>query len=49
MWARTLGCLLLSVTLSGMAQALFIGGSAVLIALQAYERLQHPQPVAFSG
>ena len=32
-------------SLAGMAQALFIGGSAVLIALQAYERLQHPEPV----
>ena len=28
-----------------MAQALFIGGSAVLIALQAFERLKHPEPV----
>jgi len=32
-------------SLAGMAQALFIGGSAVLIALQAYERLKHPEPV----
>ncbi|MDI2592148.1 cation diffusion facilitator family transporter [Pseudomonas sp. N3-W] len=32
-------------SLSGMAQALFIGGSAVLIALQAIERLKHPEPV----
>ena len=32
-------------SLAGMAQALFIGGSAVLIALQAFERLQHPEPV----
>lgn len=32
-------------SLSGMAQALFIGGSAVLIAYQAFERLQHPEPV----
>jgi ferrous-iron efflux pump FieF len=32
-------------SLSGMAQALFIGGSAVLIALQAFERLKHPEPV----
>ena len=32
-------------SLSGMAQALFIGGSAVLIAFQAYQRLQHPEPV----
>jgi cation diffusion facilitator family transporter len=32
-------------SLAGMAQALFIGGSAVLIALQAYERIQHPEPL----
>ncbi|KIF57052.1 cation diffusion facilitator family transporter [Pseudomonas fluorescens] len=32
-------------SLAGMAQALFIGGSAVLIALQAYERLKHPEPL----
>jgi len=32
-------------SLAGMAQALFIGGSAVLIALQAYERLRQPLPV----
>jgi ferrous-iron efflux pump FieF len=32
-------------SLSGMAQALFIGGSAVLISLQAIERLKHPEPV----
>jgi len=32
-------------SLAGMAQALFIGGSAVLIALQAYDRLKHPEPV----
>lgn len=32
-------------SLSGMAQALFIGGSAVLIALQAIDRLKHPEPV----
>lgn len=32
-------------SLAGMAQALFIAGSAVLIALQAYQRLQHPEPV----
>ncbi|WP_434571644.1 cation diffusion facilitator family transporter [Pseudomonas sp. Z3-8] len=32
-------------SLAGMAQALFIGGSAVLIALQAYERLKQPLPV----
>ena len=32
-------------SLAGMAQALFIGGSSVLIAFQAYDRLQHPEPV----
>ena len=32
-------------SLSGMAQALFIGGSAVLIAVQAFDRLQHPEPI----
>jgi ferrous-iron efflux pump FieF len=32
-------------SLAGMAQALFIGGSALLIAFQAYERLQAPQPL----
>ncbi|MFJ4248778.1 cation diffusion facilitator family transporter [Pseudomonas sp. NPDC089741] len=32
-------------SLAGMAQALFIGGSAVLIAFQAYERLHYPQPL----
>ena len=32
-------------SLAGMAQALFIGGSAILIALQAYDRLKHPEPV----
>ncbi|CAI8705822.1 MULTISPECIES: cation diffusion facilitator family transporter [Pseudomonas] len=32
-------------SLAGMAQALFIGGSAVLIAFQAYERIQHPEPL----
>lgn len=32
-------------SLAGMAQALFIAGSAVLIAFQAFERLQHPEPV----
>ena len=32
-------------SLAGMAQALFIGGSAVLISLQAIERLKHPEPV----
>ncbi|UST58233.1 cation diffusion facilitator family transporter [Pseudomonas moraviensis] len=30
-------------SLAGMAQALFIGGSAVLIAFQAYQRLQTPE------
>lgn len=32
-------------SLAGMAQALFIGVSAVLIAFQAVERLKHPEPV----
>ncbi len=32
-------------SLAGMAQALFIGASAVLIAFQAYERIQHPEPL----
>lgn len=32
-------------SLAGMAQALFIGGSAVLIGLQAFERLKNPLPV----
>ncbi|WP_053144211.1 cation diffusion facilitator family transporter [Pseudomonas sp. P97.38] len=32
-------------SLAGMAQALFIGGSAVLIGLQAIERLKQPVPV----
>lgn len=32
-------------SLAGMAQALFIADSAVLIAFQAYQRLQHPEPV----
>ncbi|MBV4486692.1 cation diffusion facilitator family transporter [Pseudomonas sp. SWRI153] len=32
-------------SLAGMAQALFIGGSAVLIAFQAYARLQTPEPL----
>ncbi|AQT12229.1 MULTISPECIES: cation diffusion facilitator family transporter [Pseudomonas] len=32
-------------SLAGMAQALFIAGSAVLIAFQAAQRLQHPEPV----
>ncbi|MDR2308971.1 MAG: cation diffusion facilitator family transporter [Paucimonas sp.] len=31
--------------LAGMAQALFIGVSAVLIGIQAFERLQSPQPL----
>ncbi|MFK0089031.1 cation diffusion facilitator family transporter [Pseudomonas sp. NPDC090755] len=31
--------------MAGMAQALFIGVSAVLIGVQAVERLQHPQPL----
>lgn len=31
--------------LAGLAQALFVGASAVLVALQAIERLQHPQPL----
>lgn len=31
--------------LAGLAQALFVGASAVLVALQAFERLQHPQPL----
>ena len=32
-------------SLAGMAQALFIGVSAVLIAFQAFERLKNPEPV----
>ncbi|NWD70456.1 cation diffusion facilitator family transporter [Pseudomonas gingeri] len=32
-------------SLSGMAQALFIAVSAVLIAVQAFERLKNPEPV----
>ncbi|MEX5668638.1 cation diffusion facilitator family transporter [Pseudomonas neuropathica] len=32
-------------SLAGMAQALFIGGSAVLIAFQAFERLKTPEPI----
>lgn len=32
-------------SLAGMAQALFISGSAVLIALQAIERIRHPEPI----
>ena len=32
-------------SLAGMAQALFIGVSAVLIAIQAFDRLKHPEPV----
>lgn len=35
--------------LAGIAQALFIGGSAVLIGIQAVERLQQPQPLAATG
>ncbi|RJG12089.1 cation diffusion facilitator family transporter [Pseudomonas cavernicola] len=35
--------------LSGMAQALFIAVSAVLVAIQAVERLQHPQPLGAPG
>ncbi|MEE1950632.1 cation diffusion facilitator family transporter [Pseudomonas alcaligenes] len=31
--------------LAGLAQALFVGASAVLVAVQAIERLQHPQPL----
>ena len=31
-------------SLAGMAQALFIGVSAVLIAFQAFDRLKHPEP-----
>lgn len=31
--------------LAGLAQALFIGASSVLVTLQAIERLQHPQPL----
>ena len=32
-------------SLAGMAQALFIAVSAVLIAIQAIERLKHPEPI----
>jgi len=35
--------------LAGMAQALFIGVSAVLIGVQAVERLQTPQPLGDTG
>ncbi|MGL4318145.1 MAG: cation diffusion facilitator family transporter [Pseudomonas sp.] len=35
--------------LAGLAQALFISASAVLIAVQAAERLQHPQPLGAPG
>ncbi|WP_455922208.1 cation diffusion facilitator family transporter [Pseudomonas putida] len=35
--------------MAGMAQALFIGFSAVLIAYQAIERLQAPQPLGQAG
>jgi cation diffusion facilitator family transporter len=31
--------------LAGLAQALFVGASAVLVALQAVERLRHPEPL----
>lgn len=31
--------------LAGLAQALFVGASAVLVGVQAVERLQHPQPL----
>ena len=31
--------------LAGLAQALFVGASAVLVAVHAIERLQHPQPL----
>ena len=33
-------------SLAGMAQALFIAVSAVLIAIQAIERLKHPEPIS---
>ena len=36
-------------SLSGMAQALFIAVSAVLIGVQAVERLQHPEPLGAAG
>ena len=35
----------LGLALAGLAQALFVGASAVLVAVQAIERLQHPQPL----
>ncbi|MDE1166794.1 MAG: cation diffusion facilitator family transporter [Pseudomonas sp.] len=35
--------------LAGMAQALFIGASAVIIAYQAFERLHNPQPIGEAG
>ncbi|QBF28616.1 cation diffusion facilitator family transporter [Pseudomonas tructae] len=35
--------------MAGMAQALFIGVSAVLIGVQALERLQNPQPLGDTG
>ncbi|WP_271410607.1 cation diffusion facilitator family transporter [Pseudomonas sp. Q1-7] len=35
--------------LAGLAQALFIGISAVLVAVQAYERLNAPQPLEAEG
>jgi cation diffusion facilitator family transporter len=31
--------------LAGLAQALFVGASAVLVAVQAWQRLQHPEPL----
>jgi len=31
--------------LAGLAQALFVGASAVLVALQAWQRLHHPEPL----
>ncbi|MCJ1884657.1 cation diffusion facilitator family transporter [Pseudomonas sp. LA21] len=36
-------------SLSGLAQALFIAVSAVLVGTQAIDRLQHPQPVEAAG
>jgi len=35
--------------MAGMAQALFIGFSAVIIAYQAFERLHNPQPLGQAG
>ncbi len=31
--------------LAGLAQAMFVGASAVLVALQAWDRLHHPEPL----